>query len=94
MSSTPVPVSPAPSIPVETTTANSPVPKPAKTDDLQNIEKDVEKYPLAVQELKNELGKLHYVNDLRYQFIIQLDTYYLNAFNTLPKSGWENFIEN
>ena len=43
MSSTPVPVSPAPSIPVETTTANSPVPKPAKTDDLQNIEKDVEK---------------------------------------------------
>ena len=65
-----------------------------KPEILFCIEKDVEKYPLAVQELKNELGKLHYVNDLRYQFIIQLDTYYLNAFNTLPKSGWENFIEN
>lgn len=65
-----------------------------KPEILFCIEKDVEEYPLAIEELKNELAKLHYVNDLRYKFIIQLDTYYLNAFNTLPKSGWENFIEN
>lgn len=65
-----------------------------KPEILFHINNDIAKYPLAVQELKNELGKLYYVNDLKYQFIIQLDTYYLNAFNRLPKSGWENFIEN
>lgn len=48
-------------------------------------------YPLLVLELKNELSNLFYVSDLRYGSIVQLETYYLLAFNKIPSNGWENF---
>jgi hypothetical protein len=65
-----------------------------KPEILNEIEKDCSRYPLAVEELKNELAKLFYVSDIRYAYIIQLDSYYLNAFYKLPYNAWENFNEN
>lgn len=65
-----------------------------KPEILIEMDKYNEKYPLVIKELKNELENLYYVNDIRYQFIIQLETYYLAAYNKFPANGWENFIEN
>jgi len=63
-----------------------------KPEVLNEIEKSADKYPLAVMELKQELEKLYYVIDVRYGDIVQLDTYFLCAFNRLPNNGWEHFI--
>lgn len=65
-----------------------------KPEILIEMEKYNKQYPLAIKELKNELENLYYVNDIRYQYIIQLETYHLSAFNKFPNNGWENFIEN
>jgi hypothetical protein len=63
-----------------------------KPEILKSIEESADKYPLAVLELKQELEKLYYVSDIRYGFIVQLDTYYFNAFYKLPNNAWEHFI--
>lgn len=65
-----------------------------KPEILQEMDSQFNAYPLVVKELKNELENLYYVNDIRYQFIIQLESYYLSAFNRFPANGWENFIDN
>jgi hypothetical protein len=65
-----------------------------KPEILEVMEDYNKSYPLVVKELKDELQNLNYVNDIRYQFIIQLETYYLSAFNKFPSNAWENFIEN
>lgn len=65
-----------------------------KPEILQEMDSQFNAYPLVIKELKNELENLYYVNDIRYQFIIQLESYYLAAFNKFPANGWENFIEN
>jgi hypothetical protein len=62
-----------------------------KPEILKQIEFDADRFPLAAKELKDELQKLYYVSDIRYSFIVQLESYYLNAFNEFPKNGWENF---
>ena len=63
-----------------------------KSEILNLIELDASRYPLAAKELKDELQKLYYVSDIKYGFIIQLESYYLASFNLLPKNAWENFI--
>jgi hypothetical protein len=63
-----------------------------KPEILNEIEKTLGKYPLAVMELKQELEKLYYVSDIKYGTIVQLDSYYLNAFYKLPNNAWEHFI--
>jgi hypothetical protein len=65
-----------------------------KPEILDLIEIDAIKYPLASKWLKDELQNLFYVNDIKYAYIVQLESYYLNAFNTFPKNAWENFNEN
>jgi hypothetical protein len=63
-----------------------------KPEILDEIQKTADKYPFAVLELKNELQNLFYVSDIRYGIIVQLYSYYLNAFYRLPNNAWENFI--
>ena len=63
-----------------------------KPEILTEIEKSADKYPYAVQELRNELKDLFYVSDVKYGNIVQLETYFLCAFNRLPNNAWENFI--
>lgn len=63
-----------------------------KPEILNQIEESVDKYPLAVQDLKNELENLFYVSDVKYGIIVQLDTYFLSAYNKLPNNAWEHFI--
>jgi hypothetical protein len=63
-----------------------------KPEILNQINESAEKYPLIVIELKQELEKLYYVSDVRYGSIVQLDTYFLCAFNRLPNNAWEHFI--
>ena len=63
-----------------------------KPEILNQINESAEKYPLAVLELKQELENLNYVSDVRYGIIVQLDSYFLCAFNRLPNNAWENFI--
>jgi hypothetical protein len=63
-----------------------------KPEILTEIEKTVDKYPFAVKELTNELKDLFYVSDIKYGNIVQLDTYFLNAYNRLPNNAWEHFI--
>ncbi len=62
-----------------------------KPELLNEIEKSVDKYPFAVKELKNELKDLFYVSDIKYGNIVQLESYFLCAFNRLPNNAWENF---
>lgn len=63
-----------------------------KPEILKEIDDSIDKYPLAVMELKQELESLYYVSDIRYGSVIQLDSYYLAAFNKLPNNAWANFI--
>jgi hypothetical protein len=63
-----------------------------KPEILTEIQKSADKYPFAVQELTNELKDLFYVSDVKYGNIVQLETYFLCAFNRLPNNAWENFI--
>lgn len=63
-----------------------------KPEILNQIEESVDRYPLAVQDLKNELQNLFYVSDVKYGTIVQLDTYFLSAYNKLPNNAWEHFI--
>lgn len=65
-----------------------------KPEILQEMENRYNVYPLVIKELKNELENLYYVNDIRYQFIIQLESMHLAAFNEFPKNGWEHFNNN
>jgi hypothetical protein len=62
-----------------------------KPEILNEINNSADKYPMAVMELKKELESLYYVSDIRYGSVIQLDSYYLAAFNTLPNNAWANF---
>lgn len=63
-----------------------------KPEILNQIEESVDRYPLAVQDLKNELQNLFYVSDVKYGTIVQLDTYFLSVYNKLPNNAWEHFI--
>ena len=63
-----------------------------KPEILKAIEESSDKYPLVAEDLKNELKNLFYVSDVRYGSIVQLDSYYLNAFYKLPNNAWEHFI--
>jgi len=63
-----------------------------KPEILKQINDSTDKYPLVVQELKKELESLYYVSDVRYGSIVQLDSYFLCAFNRLPNNAWEHFI--
>lgn len=62
-----------------------------KPEILKEIEESANRYPLATRELKDELKSIYYISDIRYGFIIQLDSYHLAAFNKLPNNAWENF---
>ena len=63
-----------------------------KPEIINQIEESVDRYPLAVQDLKNELENLFYVSDVKYGTIVQLDSYFLCAYNKLPNNAWEHFI--
>jgi len=65
-----------------------------KPEILEVIEDYNKRFPLVIKNLKDELGNLYYVNDIKYQYIIELESYYLSAFNKFPNNAWENFIEN
>ena len=58
-----------------------------KPEILNAINEAEIQYPLIVKELKNELLNLHYVGDIRYGSIVQLESYYLVAFNKFPSNG-------
>jgi hypothetical protein len=63
-----------------------------KPEILQVMEEYNERYPLVIKELKDELKNLYYVNDIRYHYIIRLESFYFFAFSKFPSNGWENFI--
>lgn len=63
-----------------------------KPEILKELDKSADKFPSVIKEIKDELESLYYISDIRYGTIIQLDSYFLCAFNKLPNNGWQNFI--